>query len=74
MPGLSTFLGTLASGLVFITIAKVAMHIPWHAYIYGMLPVVLAVGAINCVAAQVLYYPAERVFTGDMSQPAKGEQ
>ncbi len=47
MPAVSTFIGTLVSGFVFITITKFAMNIPMQVYLYGMLPVVLTVGAVN---------------------------
>jgi energy-coupling factor transport system ATP-binding protein len=32
-------------------------------YLYGMLPVVLTVGAINMIVTQVLYFPAYKIFT-----------
>jgi hypothetical protein len=38
-----------------------------------MLPVVLAVGAINCVVAQVLYLPAAKIFAGKAPSAVKGE-
>jgi len=63
-PGLSTFVGTLASGFVFITITKFVMSVPMSVYIGGMMPVVLTVGAVNAVVAQVLYFPAVVLFRG----------
>lgn len=73
MPAISTLLGTLASGLVFITVTKLVMSIPMAVYLNGMLPVVLTVGGINCVVAQVLYFPAARLFAGKEIAPAKEE-
>jgi hypothetical protein len=63
-PGLSGLLGTLASGFVFVTVTKLVMNIPVQVYLYGMMPVVLTVAAINCAVAQVLYFPAARLFGG----------
>ncbi len=74
MPAVSTFIGTLVSGFVFITITKFAMNIPMQVYLYGMLPVVLTVGAVNCVVAQALYYPAVKLFTGKTAVVAKEEK
>lgn len=72
-PAVSTFIGTLASGLVFVTVTKMAMNIPLQVYLYGMMPVVFTVGAINCVVAQVLYFPAARLF-GEKPAAVKEEQ
>lgn len=72
-PAVSTFIGTLASGLVFVTVTKIAMNIPLQVYLYGMMPVVFTVGAINCVVAQVLYFPAARLF-GEKPAAVKEEQ
>lgn len=71
-PAVSTLLGTLASGFVFVTVTKIAMNIPLQVYLYGMMPVVFTVGAINCIVAQVLYFPAARLF-GDKASAAKEE-
>lgn len=73
-PAVSTFIGTLASGFVFVTVTKLVMSIPNQVYFYGMLPVVLTVGAVNCVVAQVLYFPAARIFAGKPAAVAKEEQ
>ena len=72
-PAVSTFIGTLASGLVFVTVTKIAMNIPLQVYLYGMMPEVFTVGAINCVVAQVLYFPAARLF-GEKPAAVKEEQ
>lgn len=74
LPAVSTIATTLASGLVFITITKIVMSIPLPVYLYGMLPVVLTVAGVNCVVAQVLFYPAARLFTGKDVDPSKEEQ
>ena len=73
-PGFSTLLSTFASGMVYITVTKFVMSIPLQVYLYGMLPVVLTVTAINCVIAQVLYFPAMRLFAGKNSELPKEEQ
>jgi energy-coupling factor transport system ATP-binding protein len=62
MPAISTLLSTLASGMVFITITKVVMSVPMNVYLYAMIPVVLSVAAVNCVVAQVLFFPANKLF------------
>ncbi|HWQ61486.1 MAG TPA: tryptophan transporter [Negativicutes bacterium] len=72
-PAVSTFIGTLASGFVFVTVTKLVMSIPTQVYLYGMLPVVLTVGAVNCVVAQVLYFPAAKLFAGKPAAMAKEE-
>jgi len=74
MPAIATVASTLASGLVFITVTKLVMSIPLPVYLFGMLPVVLTVASVNCVVAQVLYYPAARLFAGKEVDPAKEEQ
>jgi hypothetical protein len=71
IPAISTVASTLASGLVFITVTKLVMSIPMSVYLFGMLPVVLTVASVNCVVAQVLYYPAARLFTGKDVDPTK---
>lgn len=73
-PAVSTFIGTLASGFVFITLTKLVMNIPMQVYLYGMLPVVLTVGAVNCVVAQVLYFPAVKLFAGKPAAVAAEEE
>lgn len=61
-PGLCAFLSTVASGMVFITILKVVLVIPMSVYLYGMVPVVFTVAAVNAVITQVLYFPAAKLF------------
>ncbi len=73
-PAVSTFIGTLASGFVFVTTTKLVMNIPLQVYLYGMLPVVLTVGAINCVVAQVLYFPAAKLFAGKPAAAAMAKE
>ncbi|HWR39878.1 MAG TPA: tryptophan transporter [Patescibacteria group bacterium] len=67
-PALCTMVGTLCSGFTFVTIAKLALSLPDKVYFYGMLPVVLTVTVINTVVAQLLYFPAQRIFGGETSQ------
>ena len=60
-PGLTGFFSTVASGFTFVTLLKVILSIPNEVYLYGMLPVVLAVGAANGVITQLLYLPARKL-------------
>ncbi len=60
-PGLTGFFSTVASGFTFVTLLKVILSIPSEVYLYGMLPVVLAVGAANGVITQLLYLPARKL-------------
>ena len=55
---------TLVSGFVFVTLTKLVMAVPMQVYLYGMLPVVLTVGLVNCAVTQLLYFPAQRLFGG----------
>lgn len=73
LPGLSTLLGTLASGLVFITLTKIVVNVPMQVYLYGMMPVVFTVGAVNSVLTQALYFPAVKLFAGKDAVSAKEE-
>ena len=60
-PGITGFFSTVASGFAFVTLLKVILSIPNEVYLYGMLPVVLAVGAANGVITQLLYLPARKL-------------
>lgn len=62
MPAVTTLFSTLASGMAFITITKIVMHVPIQIYVFAMIPVVLTVAAVNCVISQILYFPAKRLF------------
>ncbi|HBT48082.1 MAG TPA: hypothetical protein DEA73_09465 [Peptococcaceae bacterium] len=63
-PLVVTFLGTLASGLTYITIFKAATlfaslpHNPAYTY---LLVVVLVTGGVNAVMAQILYFPLKEL-------------
>jgi energy-coupling factor transport system ATP-binding protein len=61
-PLLCGLVTTLVSGFVFVTLTKVVMNVPMQVYLYGMLPVVLTVAAVNSVVTQLLYIPASRLF------------
>lgn len=61
-PAIIGLLTTLASGFTFVTLAKLVLGLPMKVYLYGMLPVVLTVAAINTVVTQVLYFPAYKIF------------
>lgn len=61
-PLLAGLISTLVSGFVFVTLTKLVMNVPMQVYLYGMMPVVLTVGAVNSVVTQLLYIPANRLF------------
>lgn len=63
-PAVCAALSTVASGLTFVTILKVVMSLPMNVYLYGMLPVVFGVAAINTIITQILYFPAQKLFAG----------
>jgi energy-coupling factor transport system ATP-binding protein len=72
-PAMSAFIGTVCSGFVFVTITKVVLSIPVQVYLYAMLPVVFTVGTVNSVIAQVLYFPAVKIFAGKPAAETKEE-
>ncbi|MCX7781734.1 MAG: ABC transporter [Negativicutes bacterium] len=61
-PAITTFLSTVASGMTFITVMKLVLSLPLSVYLYAMMPVVFAVAVINMVLAQLLYFPAQKLF------------
>lgn len=61
-PLLCGLVATLVSGFVFVTLTKVIVNVPMQVYLYGMLPVVLTVAAVNSVVTQILYIPASQLF------------
>jgi len=61
-PLLCGLISTLVSGFTFVTLTKIVMAVPMPVYLYGMLPVVLTVGLVNCIVTQLLYFPAQRLF------------
>lgn len=61
-PAVFGLLTTLASGMTFVTTTKLVLGLPMQVYLYGMIPVVLTVAAINTVITQVLYFPAHKIF------------
>lgn len=60
-PAIIGLLTTLASGLTFVTLTKIALGLPMAVYLYGMLPVVFTVAAVNTVITQVLFFPADKI-------------
>lgn len=60
-PAVSGFLGTVASGLTFITTLKIVLALPLAVYLYAMLPVIFTVAALNAVITQLLYFPAQKL-------------
>ncbi|SDF29378.1 tryptophan transporter [Sporolituus thermophilus] len=67
-PAVCALISTLGSGFTFITILKLVLSLPMTVYLYAMVPVVLAVAAVNTVITQLLYFPAQKLFA------AKGGQ
>ncbi|MDF2569614.1 MAG: Tryptophan transporter TrpP [Sporomusa sp.] len=63
-PAVGALCGTLASGLTFITLAKLILGLPLKVYLYGMMPVVFTVAAANTVITQALYYPVIALLGG----------
>lgn len=61
-PAISGFLSTVCSGMAFITILKVVLALPMSVYLYGMIPVVFTVAALNGAITQILYFPAQKLF------------
>ena len=61
-PAISTFLSTVASGFTFITLMKVVLVLPMTVYLYAMMPVVFIVAVVNMILAQLLYFPAQKLF------------
>lgn len=66
-PAICGLVTTVASGLTFVTTAKVVLALPMAVYLYAMLPVVFSMAAINTAITQILYFPAHKIF-------AKGEE
>lgn len=61
-PGVATVVGTLVSGLTYITLNfTVALKMPFAAWVTALVSVVIPVAVINAVLAQILYLPAKRV-------------
>ena len=62
-PAVATFFSTLVSGFTFITITKLVLSLPLPVYLYVMMPVVFTVAAVNTVLAQLIYFPAQKLFS-----------
>ncbi|MCH4188204.1 MAG: ATP-binding cassette domain-containing protein [Megasphaera sp.] len=62
LPVLTGFFATCLSGGSFVTILKFVMDLPWPVYVYGMLPLVVVIGALNAVVTPLMYFPALRLF------------
>lgn len=62
-PAISGFLSTAASGMAFVTLLKVVLSLPMSVYLYAMIPVVFTVAALNAVITQLLFYPAQKLFS-----------
>jgi len=55
-------LSTCVSGSVFTLILKAILGLPFSVWTHAMLPVVLAVGALNGLITQVLFAPVQELF------------
>lgn len=62
LPALTGFFATCISGGAFVTLLKFVMNLPLPVYLYGMLPLVVAIGALNAVITPLMYFPALRLF------------
>ncbi|KYZ76888.1 ABC transporter [Anaerosporomusa subterranea] len=65
-PAIIGLITTLFSGLTFVTLMKIVLGLPMQVYLYGMLPVVFTVAAVNTVVTQVLYFPAYKLFSAQL--------
>lgn len=61
-PYIIGFLSTMTSGGVFTLILKFILGLPWHVWIFAMLPVVAAVGVCNGFVVHFLYPPVRKLF------------
>lgn len=61
-PILLTFVTTVISGAIFITILWQVMGLDVAIYLKGMWPIVLVVGLLNAIVAPLMYYPAKHLF------------
>ncbi|MCD8175676.1 MAG: ABC transporter [Phascolarctobacterium sp.] len=61
-PLITGFLATVTSGGVFTLILEFILGLPWTAWLYGMLPVVIVVGILNGLICFFLYAPVRRLF------------
>lgn len=64
-PALVGLITTFASGMTFVTLAKLALGLPMKVYLYGMLPVVFTTAAVNTIVTQILYFPAYKIFNAN---------
>ena len=61
-PAVAAFLSTVASGMTFITVLKFVLSLPLTVYLYVLIPVVFTVAGINTVMAQLMFFPAQKLF------------
>jgi ABC-type cobalt transport system, ATPase component len=61
-PGFSTLVATFISGGVFVSTLKIVLNLP-DGFLLGMIPVVGTVAIINAAFAQVVYFPAKKLFS-----------
>lgn len=62
LPVITGFIVTCISGGAFVTILKFALNLPTPVYVTAMLPLVVAIGALNGVVTPIMYFPALRLF------------
>ena len=61
-PAVAAFLSTVASGMTFITVLKFVLALPLNVYLYVLIPVVFTVAGVNTVLAQLMFFPAQKLF------------
>jgi energy-coupling factor transport system ATP-binding protein len=69
-PAVSGFLGTVSSGITFITTLKLVLALPMSVYLYAMMPIVFTVATINAIITQLLYFPAKRLLDANRGKNA----
>ena len=62
VPFLTGFASTFISGGVFTLILKLILGLPWHVWIFAMLPLVSIIGALNGLITFGLYRPVKKLF------------
>ena len=61
-PFITGFFATAVSGGVFTFILKLILSLPLNVWTHAMLPVVMAVAALNGVITQALFAPVQKLF------------
>ena len=61
-PIILTFITTVVSGAIFITVLWQVMGMDTAIYLKGMWPLVLIVGVLNAIISPLMYFPAKHLF------------